>query len=534
MSNGFLYTTPAPTQTPGFEDINQSIQVRNARFQRAIERDQAIKNAQQVQQARELANAKKIAATNAARADGYDSSKLIPPLRPLFNEYRQQKLEETNYFTADTAVVEQALDDIQNWYVKHTAHTQDESVVGLHDQLFELDSDPGKRNDYAKEKSPISQLNIDINKFAEREMYYRGGFATDYRLGENGVVYALPAGGDQGEMPIYEMDAWTNASIYDPMQFLGSKATKTMLEIATGVVQEAATTLEKTYDANKALEKSTSLIKLNKTDDGLVTRMRIIEDYFSDAMLGNTQLVNEYIANERNNEGNFIGESTKTYQEAIFRYESEAIQDLVRLAAFEGKRQDDESGNNTNGLTLQEVEAEVFDSTPSAFRQISGDPSMMFGNVDALRRGEDMAFAEHYTLERFTKDRVKVDIENPLYVPQVNAAGEEVYPDIDPVIQITPTDLAIAPTGDGKYQVVINNISVDGSPYSMAILDGEQDIDVIKKIDFYLKDSYDGHMSIDKLVERAYQKYNALEQAQQQGAQGAPPAQTGRPDTSRY
>jgi hypothetical protein len=38
-------------------------------------------------------------------------------------------------------------------------------------------------------------------------------------------------------------------------------------------------------------------------------------------------------------------------------------------------------------------------------------------------------------------------------------------------------------------------------------------------------------MSIDKLVERAYQKYNAMEQAQQQGA---PPAQTGRPDTSRY
>jgi len=154
----------------------------------------------------------------------------------------------------------------------------------------------------------------------------------------------------------------------------------------------------------------------------------------------------------------------------------------------------------------------------------------MFGNVDALRRGEDMAFAEHYTLERFTKDRVKVDIENPLYVPTVNQAGEEVYPDVDQVIQITPTDLAIAPTGNGKYQVVLNNISVDGSGYSMAVLDGEQDIDIIKKIDFYLKDSYDGHMSIDKLVERAYQKYNALEQAQQQGAQDPAPRRRGELD----
>ena len=533
MSDGFLYTTPAPAQTPGFEDINQSIQVRNARFQRAIERDQALKNAQQVQQARELANAKKIAATNAARADGYDSSKLIPPLRPLFNEYRQQKLEETNYFTADTAVVEQALDDIQDWYVKHTAHTQDESVVGLHDQLFELASDPGKRNDYAKEKSPIAQLDLDINKFAEREMYYRGGFATDYRLGENGVVYALPAGGDQGEMPIYEMEAWKNASIYDPMQFLGSKATKTMLEIATGVVQEAATTLEGTYDADRALEKSTSLIKLNKTDNGLETRMRIIEDYFPDAMLGNTQLVNEYIANERDNEGNFIGESTKTYQEAIFRYESEAIQDLVRQAAFEGKRQDDESGNNTNGLTLEQVEAEVFGGADdAAFRQISGDPSMMFGkNVDALVRSGGLAYAMHYPLERLRKDKVKIDIENPLYVPVVNAANRQVFPpDVDPVIQITPADLAIAPTGDGKYQVVLNNISVDGSAYSMAILDGEQDIDKIRTIDFYLKDTYDNHMSIDKLVKKAYEKYNAMEQAQQQGAQGSAPRGRGELD----
>lgn len=535
MSNGFLYTTPAPRQTPGFEDINQSIQVRNARFQRAIERDQALKNAQQVQQGRELAAAKKSAQANLKRTDGYDSSQLIAPLRPLFREFIDQKLQQTNYFeTTDTAAVESALDDIEQWYVDHTAHTQDESVVGLHDELFELASDPGKRNNYAEERSPISQLNIDINKFAEREMYYRGGFATDYRLGENGVVYALPAGGDQGEMPIYEMDAWKNASIYDPMQFLGSKATKTMLEIATGVVREAGTNLDEEYDAPAARQKATSIIKLNKTDDGTVTRMRIIEDYFTDEMLGNTDLINEYVTNNRDNDGNFTDPHTKTYQEALERFESLAIEDLVRQAAFDGKRQDDESGTTTNGLTASEVEAEVFDSTPSAFRPISGDPSMMFGNVDALRRGEDMAFAEHYTLERFTKDRVKVDIENPLYVPTVNQAGEEVYPDVDQVIQITPTDLAIAPTGNGKYQVVLNNISVDGSGYSMAVLDGEQDIDIIKKIDFYLKDSYDGHMSIDKLVERAYQKYNALEQAQQQGAQGAPATQTGRPDTSRY
>ena len=67
----------------------------------------------------------------------------------------------------------------------------------------------------------------------------------------------------------------------------------------------------------------------------------------------------------------------------------------------------------------------------------------------------------------------------------------------------------------------------------MAVLDGEQDIDIIKKIDFYLKDSYDGHMSIDKLVERAYQ-VQCLRAGSQQGAQGAPATQTGRPDTSGY
>ena len=532
MSDGFLYTTPAPAQTPGFEDINQSIQVRNERFQRAIERDQAIKNAQDAQQARELANAKKIAATQLARADGYDSAKLIEPLRPLFDEYKQQKLEETNYFTADVAVVEQALDDIREWYVKHTLHTQDESVVGLHDELFELASDPKKRNDYAAARSPISVLNVDINKFAEREMYYLGGFATDYRLGEDGNVYAIPAGGTQGEMPIYEMDAWKNASIYNPMQFLGRKVSKTMLEIASGVVREAGTNLDNEYDAASARQKATSIIKLNQTNDGLEARMRLIENFFTEEMLENNDLITAYSTNNRDNEGNFTDPHTRTYQEAIFRYESEAIEQLVELAKFEGKRKDDESGNNTNGLTLEQVEAEVFGGADdAAFRQISGDPSMMFGkNVDALVRSGGLAYAMHYPLERLRKDGVKIDIENPLYVPVVNDAQQQVFPDVDPVIQITPADLAIAPTGDGKYQVVLNNISVDGSPYSMAILDGEQDIDKIRTIDFYLKDTYDNHMSIDKLVEKAYEKYNAMEQAQQQGAQGSAPRGRGELD----
>ena len=108
------------------------------------------------------------------------------------------------------------------------------------------------------------------------------------------------------------------------------------------------------YDPGAARQKATSIIKLNKTDDGTVTRMRIIEDYFTDEMLGNTALINEYVNNNRDNDGNFTDRPhTKTYQEALERFESLAIEDLVRQAAFDGKRQDDESGTTTNGLTAK-------------------------------------------------------------------------------------------------------------------------------------------------------------------------------------
>ena len=118
-----------------------------------------VKNAQQVQQGRELAAAKKSAQANLKRTDGYDSSQLIAPLRPLFREFIDQKLQQTNYFeTTDTAAVESALDDIEQWYVKHTAHTQDESVVGLHDQLFDLASDPGETNNLFEQRTHAAGL----------------------------------------------------------------------------------------------------------------------------------------------------------------------------------------------------------------------------------------------------------------------------------------------------------------------------------------------------------------------------------------
>ena len=43
---------------------------------------------------------------------------------------------------------------------------------------------------------------------------------------------------------------------YDPMQFLGSKATKTMLEIASGVIQEAGTNLDGRIRSRRSATKS--------------------------------------------------------------------------------------------------------------------------------------------------------------------------------------------------------------------------------------------------------------------------------------
>ncbi|HAG30590.1 MAG TPA: hypothetical protein DCL39_14120, partial [Alteromonas macleodii] len=88
----FLYTTPTAGQDGSFADINESLDARTNRLQRALERDAAIKANQQRTNATLLSNAQKQAASALKRTDGYDSAKLLPEVRPLFAEYvRQQK-----------------------------------------------------------------------------------------------------------------------------------------------------------------------------------------------------------------------------------------------------------------------------------------------------------------------------------------------------------------------------------------------------------------------------------------------------------
>lgn len=532
----FFYTQAIPQGDTSFADINQSIQNRAARMDAALKQNAAVRAAEERANAQRLSAAQKRAQDNLKRLDGYDSSQLIPPLRPLFREYVNQKLEDTNYFAIDDpSAIEAALDDISAWFVKHSAHTQNETVVSMHDEMFDLASDPDKRKDYAESKSPISELNLELPQFIEAEQYHRGGFAAEYRLEANGAVTAIDVSNiDAGRMPIYDMAAWGNPETYNPAKFLGTKATKTLTEIGTGWVRDAATTLDKTYDPEEASRKATSLIKMNKTDQGIETRRRIVENYFSDEMLANSDLVSEYIMNERDNEGNFVGDQTKNYQEVLFRAEAEAIDELLSIAPF--TREEKEEGTRQDQEDEAQILYGVFNSDPVSFKQISGDSETMYGEVEALRRLGATPFGEHYSLERMASSRSTLPVENPAYAAaiEVNENGEKILPeDIDPVIEIKPRDVIIVPTETGKYFVIIDKISVDGSKFQQLVLDSEQHQDILKKLDYQIVETYKGYTNLQELVDHAQKKFNAYRDAE--NAEGSPaPTPTGRPDTSRY
>lgn len=536
----FLYTTPTAGQDGSFADINESLDARTNRLQRALERDAAIKANQQRTNATLLSNAQKQAASALKRTDGYDSAKLLPEVRPLFAEYVRQQKESVNYFmSGDLAAQEQVIKNIEDFFVTYSRHTQDPTVQATREEMRDLATSPEKREDHAAAISPIYQLNLDLDDFIKAETRHLTGFYQpgSLRLGENGVVYGVSTSEDeQGEMPITDMGAWRGKDgTYDTSPYLGTKATKTSLEIATSWVRENSM-VNGVHDMSKAREYAANLLKLNPSELGLQARMTLVAEAFGSDMLDNKDLITEYLANERDTEGNFVGLTSKSYQQAIFEEESKMIEFLAQKSFKPEEEEEDTEGNAVTQEEKDRILDGVFDSTPASFKVVSGDSEVMYGATEALRRQGATPFGEHYSLNRLGTGRIPITVENPAYKPTLNAAGEPVYPDVPATIEITPSQIVVVPSSDGQYALIIDKISVDGTPFTQLVLDSEQDQDTLKSLDFAIKENYEYLLDLNQLVEHAQGKFDGYKEAERAGnaGQGAPPAQTGRPDTSRY
>ena len=527
MANGFSYTQAAPQSGDNFAELNQMIDQNAGRLQRAVAQDQAIKANRARQQAQELQAAQKNAQNNLKRIDGYDSSMLMPEMRPLFNDYVRTQLESVNNFaTDDVQAVEKVIDNIDQFYTTYSSHLSDKSVTEIYDRTLNLASDPEALAEYESGISSIAKVDIDMNKFVEMDKRHRGGFATGYELVGN-QIYAT---GADGYMAVEDMKAWTNPRNYEPS--VGSKASRSLHEFAVGYVRESGLAAdENEFSRPAALEAATSLVRTGDTDDSLEVRRRVIEDYFTQEQIKNKALVEEFLQHSTDDQGNFTGSTAKAYQDILVNYENKAISKMADTSYVNPPDEEPEEPDSDGSMTQEDVFGEVFQDMDAKFTQVQ-DVDTIFGGTERLanEEGRGLPYGQFYNLERMRMDRATIDIPNPLYVPEVvPETGETVYPEgMDAVIKFSPNDLVVVPNKNGGYQVLLDNISVEGSPYTKVLLDHEEDRDTLAQLDFYIKETYDKRINLETLVEKARESKERFgERARASRETTTTPARTG-------
>ena len=68
---------------------------------------------------------------------------------------------------------------------------------------------------------------------------------------------------------------------------------------------------------------------------------------------------------------------------------------------------------------------------------------------------------------------------------------------------------------------------MDGTPFTQLVLDSEQDQDILKSLDFAIKENYEYLLDLNQLVEHAQGKFDRYKEAERAGnaGQGNAPAE---------
>lgn len=532
MSEGTLPTTPRALYQGNWDSLNKFISEGNERMDRALAQSAAQKAAREKAQADQLRQIKSDAAKNLKRLDGFDSSVLPPPLRPLFQQYKTEQLESVDYFRVDDpAAVEQVIDNIGNFLTTYSAHTQDESVKKAHDTALTLAGDEAARIEYAEGVGPLSEVKMDLGEFARMELYHNENFGKDFTM-QDGVIYGVELDRqgvpvNETPVPITQFTNWKRMEDYDiPM---GTKAARSLQQIAIDYVRPETEGFNVNgWDREHAYKTSSQLVFQSLTETGKEVRRRIIENYWPDSWLEDTQLVDDYL-NLRKDTSPLLQEKA----DSISAQELNAIDKLTNFSEWVAKEKEERTPTQKDeGMTKPEAFAEV-GLEDAKFRALE-NLETVFGDVEELTLGDGrgLPYGVYYNFERIRKNRGTIDIDNPMYVREFDANGDLIPPPegVDPVINISPTDVVVVPRNDGGYQVVIENISVKGSPYSAVALDSVEDKDTLAQLNFYLKEAYNGHIQLEDLVEKALQaKRDFANAAGAERARQGVPAQPAAP-----
>lgn len=341
------YTTGLST-TPG-ADFNKTLATLGQQQARRAAQQKAIMDQMQ---SRQKATDKML-----SEVEGYDVSKLIPPLREHFKTYVGQKMQEIqNFAIDDPSKARMAVQDVANWFNVHSAHNSKE-VQMTREAYFKVANDPSEAAKF-NENLPVYQQSAATPEGSiMAQQQFEGSGITTY-MGDDGTVFFKNIDPETGEETgdwsnITSWESWSNPSTFQiPTQ---SRYGKSAIQIGESVVRESAKAFNKdTWNRGVATKSATGIVNSgSESEDGASARAWAVENLWGDGYKGNESLVSSYITGDRDNS------EYKLHEDYIGNKNKDLIKEMVDASRFFVEEPDDNDSGKGKG---KQVFTSDFDS----------------------------------------------------------------------------------------------------------------------------------------------------------------------------
>lgn len=357
-----------------------------------------------------------------SEAEGYDVSKLIPPLREHFKTYYNQKLQEINNFAIDDPVAaRRAVQDIASWFDTHAAHNSEE-VQTSRKTYNKVATNPAEAASFNDELPVYMQSAASPQSMIQAQQAFEGANIVT-QMGADGTVMYKSIDPETGEPTgdwddITSWDAWANPTTFTvPTQ---ARYGKSAIQIGEGTVRDSAKAFNKdTWSRDEAYRVSRGIVEGGvENEDSAAARAWAVANLFTQAMRDNEGLVTAYIGGDINAQAHQMNS----------QYISDINEELIKQMAESSRFVVEEEESKP---TSSDRDAEIYRSDFDSRR------SFVLDSVEYLRTGELMETNEDgvlvpiedfemyggvkgssYVLSALDKKKETIIIDNP-------RAGEE-------------------------------------------------------------------------------------------------------------
>ena len=430
------YTAPLQGESLDMSGLMDSLKVRQAE---EAARKKAIVDQMQARQ--------KAADKMLSEAEGYDVSKLIPPLRDHFKTYYNQKLQDINDFATDDPVkARQAIQDIRSWFDIHAAHNSDE-VQGSREAYNKVATDPSEAAKFNDQLPMYIQSAASPQSMILAQQTFEGANIVTQMGADGKVVYKSidPATGQPtGDWAdITSWESWANPTTFTvPTQ---ARYGKSAIQIGEGTVRDSAKAFNKdTWNRDEAYRVSRGIVEGGAdNEDSAAARAWAVANLFSDAMRDNEALVTSYIQGDVNN---------PTYQ-LNGQYVSDINKELVKQMAEASRFVVEED----------EIKPTSSDKDAAIYRSdFDSSENFFLDSLQYLRTGELMQTDENGVLVPLDNFEMYGGVKGTSYVLSALDKKNETLVIDNPNAGETENRIS-------SLQEELQNISDQGSPEAMTI-----------------------------------------------------------------